>query len=677
MVDETKLSASIMKMCIVSSTLACMSLAACSASENAAVDPSGKAKAAEANIFEGPLPRAVCGEGSVLETDIQGRVPIEDRESGRSQLGYRCNLELVGQYQGQGTTWVSQSYDHCAYHSQTFPVSVLSSTPGVHVVDVRDPTHPVLATRLTSPAFLGNTWESLKVNEARGLLAGVQAGVAIGAVFFDVYDIKEDCLNPKLLNSIAGTSLSIPANLLGHEGNWSPDGNTYWSTSTTGGLITAIDVSNPALPRIVLAGFTPSPSVRNHGFELSDDGNRLYLANLLPSGLQIFDVSEVQQRKANPQIHPLGSVDWTDGTAGQHTLSVTWGGKPYLIFVDESGAGAARIIDISDEMAPRVVSKLKLEIHMPEHAELRATDTAGTGNFGYEGHYCTVDRKNDPTAVACGYFQSGVRVFDIRDPMSPREIAYYNPPAQVGKNFELTGSEHASGLLGYVGGAPAKLTADWCSSPPRFVEQGNGEQQLWVTCQDNGFMVLKFTNGAYPISNAQAPAEPIESPAIATDHSKFGGVMGWSFLAPLLLVVIRRRTPVRAAIFTVGLVCASLVRAEGHAGHHHGTLEVSGTPPTLGIKVEPDSMTGWNLQLITTAFRFAPEHVGGAVVPNEGHAHLHVDGKKVARLYGPWFHLESLASGPHVLRVTLNANSHEELNIGGKPIEASIGVVAP
>jgi len=399
---------------------------------------------------------------------------------------------------------------------------VASATPGVHVVDVRDPANPVLATRLTSPAFLGNTWESLKINEARGLLAGVQVGTGFGAAFFDVYDVSTDCLQPRLLNSVAESELSLPANTLGHEGQWSPDGRTYWSTGLTAGVITAIDVSDPATPRVIFSGST---GIANHGFELSEDGNRLYLAEIsaalglptdpvtgaLPNGLQIFDVSEVQSRAALPQIHLLGAVHWADGSGGQHAIPVSWGGKPYVIFVDELGAGAARIIDIGDETAPFVVSKLKLAIHMSEHAALRATDTAGNGLFGYEAHYCTVDRKTNPTALACGYFQSGIRVFDIRDPRAPREIAYYNPPAQVGKAALLTGSEHASGL-----GTGSTLSADWCSSPPRFVEQPNGEQQLWATCQDNGFMVLKFSNGAYPVEGRAADAG-------GSDRSGFGG----------------------------------------------------------------------------------------------------------------------------------------------------------
>lgn len=458
------------------------------------------AVAADPPVFEGPVPKAACGPGSSPETGIQGEVTLEDRQSGRSQQGYRCNLELVGQYQGQGTTWVSQSFDTCAYYAQAFPSSVTSAEPGVQVVDVRDPANPVLAKRLTSPAFLGNTWESLKVNAERKLLAGVQVGPLIGAAFFDVYDIS-DCRNPKLLNSVSSDQLSIPANLLGHEGNWSPDGRTYWATSLSGGQLTAIDVTDPALPRIIYTRVTGST---NHGLSLSNDGNRLYLADIGRNGMVILDVSQIQARSLAPQVREVGSVSWTDGNTGQHAVQVTYNGRPYVIFVDELGSGAARIIDISDETAPRVVSKLKLEIQLPDAAGAR-TRSAGDGIFGYDGHYCDVDRLVDPTAVACGYFESGVRVFDIRNPISPREIAYYNPPAQVGKAGQLPGSEHASG-----GAAEADMSADWCSSPPRFVTP----DQLWVTCQDNGFMTLRFTNDAYPL--AAAPAAGPGAPVVAS-----------------------------------------------------------------------------------------------------------------------------------------------------------------
>src|SRR5690606_1170000 len=162
---------------------------------------------------------------------------------------------------------------------------------------------------------------------------------------------------------------------------------------------------------------------------------------------------------------------------------------------------------------PAIVSHIRLAIQLKEHAETAKRDVAGNGLFSYDAHYCSVDRKTDPTALACGYFQSGIRVFNITDPLKPREIAYFNPPAQTGKNAALPGSDHAySPAFGSIMDTKvvdpdvlqaqasdaklADLTADWCSSPPQFVNN-----QLWVTCNDNGFMVLKFTNGVYPIAS--------------------------------------------------------------------------------------------------------------------------------------------------------------------------------
>lgn len=438
---------------------------------------------------------------------MQGQVPLADRESGRSQQGYWCNLELLGQYQGEGTTWVNPSYKHCAYNATAFPGSSAAKSPGVQVIDASDPRNPKLSTNLTSPAMRTGTWETLKISEARGLLGGVSVGPVVGSLAFDVYDIKTDCARPKLLNSFNGTDFTLPATTVNHEGQWSPDGKTYWSSALGSGGLTAIDVSDPARPRIAgigTSGFT------NHGFELSPDGNRLYLSLAFGAGLAILDVSEVQARKPAPVIRQLSTIFWGGpASVSQHTIPVTWKGHPYLVVVDEFAGESVKIVDIADETNPKIVRRLQLEVNKAENAPALAAETATNGIFGYDAHYCTVDRKTDPTALACGYFQSGVRVFDVRDPFSPREIAYFNPPAQVGKSAQLAGSEHATSGFMYAGnasharnaggavtagwGRPADLTADYCSSPPRFV----GRNQLWVSCQDNGFLALRFTNKAY------------------------------------------------------------------------------------------------------------------------------------------------------------------------------------
>lgn len=125
------------------------------------------------------------------------------------------------------------------------------------------------------------------------------------------------------------------------------------------------------------------------------------------------------------------------------------------------------------------------------------------------------------------------------------------------------------------------------------------------------------------------------------------------------------------------LISPLALGSDGHA-HHHGHLPVDGPQaPKVALDAQPDAMTGWNLHIRTENFRFAPERVNQAHRAGEGHAHVYVDGKKLARVYGPWLHIESLPPGRHVLRVTLNANTHDDLTVGGAPVEASIVLEQP
>lgn len=430
----------------------------------------------------------MCGPGAQPEPALQGQVPKADRESGRSRAGYRCNIELLGRYQGQGTSWVSASYGRCAYLPQAFPGSLGSDAPGVRVVDVADTRAPRLAGTLTSPAMLGNPWESLKVSERRGLLGGVMGGALEGTAFFDLYDVSGDCTKPRKRASTAASDLGVPANVLGHEGGFSPDGRTFWATGGAPGFVTAIDIADPGAPA-VLTTFVAGNI--NHGLSFSRDGRTMFLSTVDPNGLVVLDVSQVQDRRGVPQVTQVGRLTWSDGANAQHTVPFNNGGRDYLVAVDEMSSGAVRILDVAQPRSPRLVSKVRLQIQLPEHAAKRAADVAGTGLFGYDAHYCAVDRADQPRRLACGFFNSGVRVFDIRDPARPRETGYFNPPAQTGLEGRLLGSEHASGPASR-GGVTVALTADWCSSPPRFV----GADQLWVSCQDNGFLALRLRGPA-------------------------------------------------------------------------------------------------------------------------------------------------------------------------------------
>ncbi|GAB4345162.1 MAG: hypothetical protein Fur0042_09600 [Cyanophyceae cyanobacterium] len=110
-----------------------------------------------------------------------------------------------------------------------------------------------------------------------------------------------------------------------------------------------------------------------------------------------------------------------------------------------------------------------------------------------------------------------------------------------------------------------------------------------------------------------------------------------------------------------------------HQPHHaHETLEWprDRDRPTLGLLAQPDPQgKGINVQVLVSGFRFAPERLANpSDDPGEGHAHLYLNGEKIARLYGPWYHLSDLPPGRHVLSVRLSTNRHQELQYQGQAI---------
>lgn len=96
--------------------------------------------------------------------------------------------------------------------------------------------------------------------------------------------------------------------------------------------------------------------------------------------------------------------------------------------------------------------------------------------------------------------------------------------------------------------------------------------------------------------------------------------------------------------------------------------------PKVELVVSEDAKSGYNIAIIATDFTFTPEKVNSENVMGEGHAHLYVDGVKIARLYSPYFHYDSSFEGTKTFRVTLNANDHSEYALNGATIESEIQV---
>lgn len=441
-----------------------------------------------------PVPKAHCGRYDWTETGLQGQTSMNERISGLSELGFNCNLDLVSQFQGEGASYGLAWYKHCAYYGTANTPQ--QAHPGVVVIDASNPKRPRATGYLDARAML-EPWESLKVNKARKMLGATKGPGGPLDTTFAFYDIS-DCAHPKLLSDF-----NVPGHS-GHAGQFAPDGMTYYGTSLQNpGHLTAVDISDPTNPKVLLA-LRPT-TFEFHDISFSEDGTRLYGAqfpgNGLPNGLTIMDVSDIQYRRPNPQVRVISSTLWQDGYNAQVALKVTYQGRPHLIFTDERGAygsgianklracseglpphGFARIIDISNERNPKLVSKLMLEVSDPANCSQVLGDP---DLYSYSSHYCGVDAIRNPSILACSWREGGLRVFDIHDPYLPREIAYYKAPAR--RTQFLPGSIFWQGTNG------GDRTGDQTPSSVRF-RSYKGETHLWFTTQDNGFQIVRFTN---------------------------------------------------------------------------------------------------------------------------------------------------------------------------------------
>jgi hypothetical protein len=438
------------------------------------------------------VPDIPCDAGGHPELGMQGRVSNADVASGYAALGYRCNTRLVSQYSNVGGFRVHRYVDAaghaCAFYDSTttFPTNAVKGdthTTGVFVLDMSDPAHPVRTAVLSTPA-MQSPHESLSLNTTRGLLAADLGNSVSNVAWVDIYDVSGDCRHPQQLSS-------MPVGGLGHEGAFSPDGKTFWVSAGGPGVLTALDISDPKNPKALWT----QTGIPTHGLNLSDDGNTLYAADLGNSsavspqtaGLEVLDVTQIQSRVPGAVGKLITHFTWSDVSLPQVPLPITVGGHPYLFEVDEfatkgntggvpsaesdtaAHAGAARIIDIANPSSPTVVSNLRLEVDRAVNRGTLANDPGTTSpTQGYASHYCAAPRRADPGIVACSYILSGLRVFDVHDPVHPREIAYFNAP-----------------VLNSSGNAAV--------SAPAF-DPVNG--QIWYSDANEGFFAVQLTRRA-------------------------------------------------------------------------------------------------------------------------------------------------------------------------------------
>lgn len=454
---------------------------------------------------------ADCGPGALPETGLQGQVPLLDQLTGRSKLGYRCGIEPAGENTISSRGMNSQIgwLDECAYVGMGGQLwqPPLGQTEldhplrGVAVIDTSDPADPKLVRILKSPMGI-EQHEAIRVNAQRRVLVTQIGGLE--AQWIEIYDAS-DCTNPVL------TARYDNGSPLFHGMAISPDGMTLYATSTFPDplrpALHAFDISDLSDPRPIVTWDPRDESPPNlygiHDLEISADGTRAYagaaqrLGTFGPAtpSLVILDLSEIQSRVANPRVR---LVSETRTASYGHTVRFgRVNGTPYVFLSGELPFQGlpfcpwdwARIIDISDEQHPVVVSELKLEVNEIQNCARTTID-----DENYSVHFNGVDDPQNTTLLFHTWYGSGLRVFDVRDPVHPKEIAYYNPPPLP----ETVFNDEATGLTDPGLVDPDFPRSAWGANPrwdvtPTYVRYRPETREIWFASVARGFQIVRLT----------------------------------------------------------------------------------------------------------------------------------------------------------------------------------------
>lgn len=209
----------------------------------------------------------------------------------------------------------------------------------------------------------------------------------------------------------------------------------------------ALDVSDPAKPRELgrwwmpgqrVGDAEPAPesipqngkapaNVQPHNIDVFPaHPNRAYIG-YIDGGIVILDTSDIRHPK------PVSIVTY-DAPGYTHTAFPLFARNLLVVSEEETenacGDDAHRVTvwDISDEKKPRFLSVAPFAANAAALCKLDAR---------YGAHNIFEDKPNQPTYqsdryIVASFFSGGVRIFDLADPLHPKEAGYYVPATPPG-----------------------------------------------------------------------------------------------------------------------------------------------------------------------------------------------------------------------------------------------------
>ena len=312
---------------------------------------------------------------------------------------------------------------------------------GWSIVDVTDPTRPTLVRFVDGPP---DTW-TLQVQAADGLLvAGLEEPrpgwgrepsdkTKEGILLFDI--AGDNAVDPVLVGEYATGGSGT------HRNHYAGGRYALLAASPEGyvdQMLVILDVSDPSAPQEVSRWWWPGQHVG--GGETAEydrylhgpayvDGEYAYL----PYG-RVGMVTLRLSNVAEPELVSVLSFGDFGSRLGCHTVVPLHGTDLVIVNSEAIREGAAEnlnyalVVDVSDKTAPRIASWLPTP--RPSGTLPYSNYFAKGGRFGPHNQHHHQDQDhlwNPQRHVVLTYFNAGLRVYDLEDPLAPVEVGHFVP----------------------------------------------------------------------------------------------------------------------------------------------------------------------------------------------------------------------------------------------------------
>ncbi|WP_375742620.1 hypothetical protein NR800_27170 [Corallococcus interemptor] len=248
---------------------------------------------------------------------------------------------------------------------------------GLSVIDVSDPAHPVLVTRLSLPN--DNYWNGVWAKGDALYVASGDSGVI-------VYDITNPA-DPRYVRALPGGAINVHTVFV--------DGDRLYAMSPSpGGVTLVFDAFLPLEPSLAGRINVPhEPGAYPH--DAFAYRGRLYI-NHSTTGYVVVDVTRTDVTPV------LGTYAFTGQYSHANAVG-TFNGRTIAFEGGERPGAHLRVLDVTDPARIRLL------------AEVRKRRQTSIHNMVLVG-----------TKLYVAWYHEGVRVFDVADPEHPKEVAAFD-----------------------------------------------------------------------------------------------------------------------------------------------------------------------------------------------------------------------------------------------------------